>query len=232
MKRRQKVYSVFKRFLDILFSFLAIVILSLPLAIISILVKCTSRGPILFKQERIGKNQQIFKIWKFRSMRISAPKNAATRDLENPEIYITRFGKFIRKTSIDELPQLFNILSGKMSFIGPRPTIPAEKELINERVKYNVYSVRPGLSGLSQVSGRDELTDYSKARLDGVYIKDFSFWLDIKIFFRTILYVLKHDGVVEGKHVSTEEEIKINTEVAQLAINEEVEKEKQEIFNP
>lgn len=226
MKKRQKIYGVFKRCLDIICSFLAIVILSPLLLLLSLLVKCTSKGPILFKQTRVGKKHKNFKIWKFRSMRIEAPKNAATRDLEDPDMYITRFGHFIRKTSLDELPQLFNILSGKMSFIGPRPTIPEEIELMEEREKYNVYAIRPGMTGLAQVHGRDVLTDSTKGRLDGMYVQKFSFILDVKIFFKTILYVLKRDGVVEGKHDATEQEIKVNIEAGELI------EEKEKVHNP
>lgn len=229
MKKRQKIYIIFKRCLDIIFSFLAIVILSPLLLLLSLLVKCTSKGPVLFKQTRVGKRKKNFKIWKFRSMRTEAPQYAATRDLEDPDVYITKFGRFIRKTSLDELPQLFNILSGKMSFIGPRPTIPEEVELIEEREKYNVYAVRPGLTGLAQVHGRDELTDETKGRLDGIYVQKISFFLDIKIFFKTILYVLKRDGVVEGKHMATEEEMKVNAEANELV--EEKAEEKEKVLN-
>ncbi len=223
MKKRQKAYSVFKRSLDIFFSFLAIMVLSPLLLILSLLVKCTSKGPVLFKQQRVGKNKRTFEMWKFRSMRTEAPKDVATRDLENPDVYITKFGSFIRKTSLDELPQLFNILAGKMSFVGPRPTIPNEIEIMQEREKHNVYVVRPGLTGLAQVHGRDELSDETKGKLDGLYVQNLSFKLDVKIFFKTILYVLKRDGVVEGKHAATEEEIIVNAKANEIVEEEEKE---------
>ncbi len=213
MKTRQKIYLFFKRFFDIFCSFLAIVILSPLLLIISLIIKIDSRGPVLFKQDRIGKNKKIFKMWKFRSMRIDAPKNAPTHMLDNPDLYITKIGKFIRKTSIDELPQLFNVLTGKMSIIGPRPALWNQDDLVSERDKYHANDIRPGLSGWAQVNGRDELEIPVKAKLDGYYYQKFSLWLDIKILFMTIFKVFKHDGIVEGKHEETEKEKELNEKV-------------------
>lgn len=213
MKTHQKIYLVFKRLFDILSSLLAIIVLSPLLLIISIIIKLDSKGPILFKQKRIGKNKKIFKIWKFRSMRIDAPKNAPTHMLDNPDLYITKIGKFIRKTSIDELPQLFNVLAGKMSVIGPRPALWNQDNLIEERDRYHANDIKPGLSGWAQVNGRDELEIPVKAKLDGDYYKKFSLLFDIKILFMTILKVFKHTGVVEGKHEETKEEKELNEKV-------------------
>ena len=216
MKRSQKAYLFFKRVLDIIFSFLAIVVLPPFLLLIALIIKLDSKGPVFFKQKRLGQNEKKFRVYKFRSMRTEAPRYAATRDLENPDIYITKFGKFIRKTSIDEIPQIFNIFLGHMSFVGPRPLIPEEAEIIEERRKQNVYAVKPGLTGLAQISGRDILNDEVKAKLDGRYVSKISLWLDIKIFFRTIIYVLTRKGIVEGKHEVTLEEQKINQEAEKV----------------
>ncbi len=222
MKASKKFYLFWKRLLDIIFSFLAIIIWFIPMVIIGLIVAIDSRGPVFFRQERVGKNQKIFKIWKFRSMKINTPKYASTGELENPEQHITRWGKFIRKTSLDEVPQIFNIFVGQMSFIGPRPTIPNEVELRNLRAKYNVYDVRPGISGLSQVSGRDILNSELKAKLDGQYVKKISLWLDIKIFVKTIFYVLGRKGVKEGKHNTSREEIILNKEIENNLDNDKI----------
>ena len=207
MNKRQKFYLFWKRLFDILLSLIAIIVLSFPMLIVAIAIKIDSRGPVLFKQNRVGKNKKIFKIWKFRSMYIDTDPNAPTHQLGNANSHITKVGKFIRKTSIDELPQLFNILSGKMSIIGPRPALWNQYDLIEERDKYNANSIRPGLSGLAQVSGRDELAIAVKAKFDGEYVRTLSLWLDIKLIFMTIFKVFKHDGVVEGKQESNKEEI-------------------------
>lgn len=207
MKKRQKFYMFWKRLFDILSSTIAIIVFSPLLLILAILIKCDSKGPVLFKQVRIGKNKKPFRIWKFRSMRINAPQNSPTHMLEHPELYITRIGRFMRKLSLDELPQLFNILGGKMSVIGPRPTLWNQDDLIVEREKFNVYCVRPGLSGLAQINGRDEVGVSKKAHLDGVYIQRLSLWLDIKILFITIFKVFKHSGIVEGKRIEQQPEM-------------------------
>lgn len=189
----------FKRLFDIVFSFMSIIILAPLLIIIALLIKITSRGPILFKQKRVGKNKKTFNIYKFRSMRTDAPKDAPTHLLENPNMYITKIGGFIRKTSIDELPQLFNILFGKMSVVGPRPALWNQDDLILERDKYEANNVRPGLTGWAQVSGRDELEIPIKAKFDGEYIIKISLVFDIKIIFMTIGKVFKGTDVKEGK---------------------------------
>ncbi|HEY8389926.1 MAG TPA: sugar transferase [Clostridia bacterium] len=175
-----------------------IVILPLFLSLM-LIIKIDSRGPVFFKQNRIGKNKKIFKILKFRTMRIDTPKDVPTHLLENPDQYITRVGRFLRKTSLDELPQILNILGGKMAIIGPRPALWNQDDLIAERDKYNANSIKPGLTGWAQVNGRDELPIPIKAQFDGEYVKKLNFFFDIKIFFMTIFKVLKRDGVKEGK---------------------------------
>lgn len=195
---RIKIYAFFKRLFDIFCSLLAIIVLGIPMLIVAFAIKVDSKGPVLFKQERVGKNKKLFKIWKFRSMYTDTDPNAPTHELGNATSHITKVGKFIRKTSIDELPQLFNILSGKMSIVGPRPALWNQYDLIAERDKYNANSIRPGLTGLAQISGRDELEISEKARLDGVYMKKRGFFYDIGLIFRTVFSVFKHEGVVEG----------------------------------
>lgn len=200
------MYKYFKRLIDIILSFLGIVLLSPLLLVISIIIKLTSKGPVLFKQLRVGKGKKTFKIWKFRSMRTDTPKDMPTNMLENPDSYITPIGRFIRKASIDELPQLFNIFAGQMSVIGPRPALWNQTNLIEERDKYGANDIRPGLTGWAQINGRDELPDDVKARLDGEYVKNMSFGFDVKCFFGTISAVARGDGIVEGAQHSDEEE--------------------------
>lgn len=186
-----------KRGFDILSSLIAIVLFSPILLILAIIVKCTSPGPILFKQRRMGKDNQEFMIYKFRTMRIDTP-NVATHLLKNPEQYITPIGKFMRKTSLDELPQLFNILKGEMSVVGPRPALYNQYDLIEMRTKANVHIVRPGLTGLAQVSGRDELENEQKVYFDQQYVQKQSFFFDLKLIVLTVIKVFKSEGVVEG----------------------------------
>lgn len=199
LTNRQKVYLPFKRFFDIFCSLLAIIVFSPIYIIISILIKCTSKGPILFKQKRVGKNKKYFYIYKFRTMKVDTPKDVATHLLDNPDAYITKIGKILRKTSLDEIPQAFNILFGKMSIIGPRPALWNQYDLIEERDKYNVHVLKPGLSGWAQCNGRDTISIEKKAELDGVYIKKFNFWFDIKILFKTIAQVFVAKDLEEGK---------------------------------
>lgn len=186
-----------KRGFDILSSLVAIVLFSPILLALAIIVKCTSPGPILFKQRRIGKDNQEFMIYKFRTMRIDTP-NVATHLLKNPEQYITPIGKFMRKTSLDELPQLFNILKGEMSVVGPRPALYNQYDLIEMRTNANVHTVRPGLTGLAQVSGRDELENEKKVYFDQQYVQKQSFFFDLKLILLTVVKVFKSEGVVEG----------------------------------
>lgn len=187
-----------KRLLDIVLSLSGIIVLSPLLIVIVLCIKFTSPGPIFFKQKRVGVHKTYFNILKFRSMRIDTPKDVPTHLLSDPDQYITGIGKVLRKTSLDELPQLFNILKGDMSVIGPRPALWNQYDLIAERDKYGANDVVPGLTGWAQVNGRDELEIDVKARLDGEYVKKMSFLFDCKCFFMTITSVLKEDGVVEG----------------------------------
>lgn len=188
----------FKRFLDIVLSGLGIVILALPMLIIAIIIRIDDPGSALFTQKRVGKNKQLFKLYKFRSMKKDTP-DVPTHLLDNPDQYMIGIGKSLRKLSLDELPQLFNIFSGKMSVIGPRPALWNQDDLIAERDRYGANDVRPGLTGWAQVNGRDELTIEKKAELDGEYVKRMGFLFDCKCFFKTIKCVLKHDGVKEGR---------------------------------
>ena len=187
-----------KRLLAIVLSALGIVTLSWLFLLLSIAIKLDSPGPVLFKQKRVGQNKSHFNILKFRTMRIDTPKDMPTHLLTNPEQYITRVGKFLRKTSLDELPQLFNILVGHMAVVGPRPALWNQFDLIAERDKYGANDVRPGLTGWAQINGRDELEIDVKARFDGEYVQKLSFAFDVKCFLATIKAVLNRDGVVEG----------------------------------
>lgn len=187
-----------KRVLDILLSGLGIVVLLPVYALISLAIVIDDPGPLLFRQKRVGLHKTYFMIAKFRSMKVSTPKDVPTHLLQNPEQYITRMGKFLRKTSLDELPQIFQIFTGKMSVIGPRPALWNQYDLISLRDQYGANDVRPGLTGWAQINGRDELEIDVKARLDGEYVHNLSFLFDCKCFFGTILSVLRHDGVVEG----------------------------------
>ena len=190
--------TFFKRLLDIILSGCAIVILSPLLLVIAIAIKIDDPGPVLFRQKRVGIHKTHFSIMKFRTMKMDTPKDTPTHLLENPEQYITKVGKFLRKSSLDELPQIFQIFTGKMSIIGPRPALWNQFDLIAERDKYGANDVHPGLTGWAQINGRDELPIEVKARFDGEYVEKLSFLFDCKCFFGTIVSVLKHDGVVEG----------------------------------
>lgn len=187
-----------KRIIDFILALGGLIILSPVFIILCIWIKLDSKGPILFKQKRVGINKTYFNIYKFRTMYIDTPKDMPTHMLSNPDQYITKSGKFLRKTSLDELPQILNILKGEMAVIGPRPALWNQDDLIAERDKYHANDVRPGLTGWAQINGRDELEIPVKAILDGEYVERISFLFDMKCFFGTILSVLKHDGVVEG----------------------------------
>ncbi len=207
----RKMYKSFlKRFLDFILSFFAIIVLAIPMLLIAVAIKIDDPGPALFKQKRVGKNKKLFLLYKFRSMKIDTP-DIPTHLLENPDKYIIRIGRFLRKTSLDELPQIYNIFLGQMSIIGPRPALWNQDDLIAERDKYDVNDIRPGLTGWAQINGRDELEISVKAQLDGEYVKALSLGsasamkMDIKCFFGTIISVLKSDGVVEGATGNTDE---------------------------
>lgn len=187
-----------KRILDFVISLLGLIVLSPFLVIISLLIKLTSVGPVFFSQKRIGKNKKYFEILKFRTMRTETPKDCPTHLLKNAEDYITPVGKFLRKTSLDELPQLINILRGEMSIVGPRPALWNQEDLLKERDHYDANSILPGLTGWAQINGRDELGISEKARLDGEYVTKLSFNFDCKCFFKTFFTVLKSDGVLDG----------------------------------
>ncbi|WP_373109869.1 sugar transferase [Streptococcus anginosus] len=192
------MYKVLKRVTDIILSLTGMILLS-PLFIILILaIKIDSKGPVLFKQKRIGIHKKPFFILKFRTMRVDTPKDTPTHLLENPDQWITRTGRFLRKTSLDELPQIWNILVGDMSIIGPRPALWNQYDLIEERDRYGANDILPGLTGWAQIHGRDELPIVDKAALDGYYVEHLSLGLDIRCFFGTIKSVAKSEGVVEG----------------------------------
>ena len=190
--------NFFKRLLAIVLSLLGLLCLGWLLILLCIAIKIDSPGPVLFKQKRVGKGKSHFYILKFRTMRIDTPKDMPTHLLANPEQYITRVGKFLRKTSLDELPQLINILKGDMAIIGPRPALWNQFDLIAERDRYGANDIRPGLTGWAQINGRDELEIDVKAKLDGEYVERLSFGFDVKCFLGTIAAVLRSDGVVEG----------------------------------
>ena len=192
------MYKFIKRSLDVFLSLVGMLILSPFILILIIVIKLDSKGPVLFKQKRIGIYKKTFQILKFRTMRIDTPKDTPTHLLENPEQWITRVGKFLRKTSLDELPQIWNIFVGDMSIIGPRPALWNQYDLIEERDRYGANDVLPGLTGWAQIHGRDELPIGKKAELDGYYVQHLSFGLDVRCFFGTIKSVAKSEGVVEG----------------------------------
>ena len=191
-------YRYIKRIIDIVLSGLAIIILSPLLLILCIAIKLDSPGPIFFTQKRVGIHKTYFQIYKFRTMRTDTPKDMPTHMLANPEQYITKTGRFLRKTSLDELPQIFNIFKGDMSIVGPRPALWNQDDLVAERDKYGANDVTPGLTGWAQINGRDELEIPVKAKLDGEYVKKYGFTMDVRCFFGTFLSVLRQDGVVEG----------------------------------
>ena len=200
--------NIIKRFFDIVLSSIAIVLTALPMLIVAIAIKIDNPGPVFFTQKRVGKskNGQItyFNIWKFRSMKTSTPSDTPTHLLSDPEQYITRVGRFIRKTSIDELPQIYQVFTGKLSIVGPRPALWSQYDLIEEREKYGANDITPGITGWAQINGRDELEIDEKARLDGEYTaalnagKFRGFAMDVRCLFGTVASVLKSDGVVEG----------------------------------
>ena len=188
----------FKRLIDLVLSSVGIVVLALPMVVFALIIRIEDPGPAIFRQKRVGIHKTYFSVLKFRSMKMSTPHDMPTHMLENPDQYLLKCGHWMRKMSIDELPQLFNIFTGKMSIIGPRPALWNQDDLIAERDKYGANDVKPGLTGWAQINGRDELEIADKARLDGEYVKKMSFAFDCRCFFGTIRSVLRHDGVVEG----------------------------------
>lgn len=192
------MYLKIKRFIDIILSLLGLIILSPVFLVLVIAIKLDSKGPVLFKQKRVGIDKSYFNILKFRTMRIDTPKDTPTHLLENPDQWITKVGKFLRKTSLDELPQIINILKGEMSIVGPRPALWNQYDLIEERDKYGANDILPGLTGWAQINGRDTVEIEDKARFDGVYVEKIGLKMDLKCFFGTVVSVLKKDGVFEG----------------------------------
>lgn len=204
------MYRMFwKRAMDVFLSFIGILVLALPMGVIALLIFVSNPGPVLFKQKRVGKDKSHFYLYKFRSMKTSTPHDVPTHQLENSEQYLLKIGSVLRKYSLDELPQLFNIFKGEMSVIGPRPALWNQFDLIEERDKYGANDVRPGLTGWAQINGRDELEIPVKAKLDGEYVEKESFLFDCKCFFLTIGKVLKRDGVVEGGTGELKKEVEV-----------------------
>ena len=187
-----------KRMIDFILALIAFIVFSWLFLLIAVAIKVTSRGPVFFRQRRVGSNGSQFYILKFRTMKMDTPKDVPTHLLQDPEQYITRVGKFLRKTSLDELPQLINILYGQMAIVGPRPALWNQKDLLQEREKYGANDIRPGLTGWAQVNGRDELPIVEKARLDGIYVKKMGFFFDLRCILKTVQCVLEHEGVKEG----------------------------------
>ena len=198
MKKRT-LYIKIKRIIDFALSLIGLIVLSPILLIVMVAIKIDSPGPILFKQKRVGIDKTHFDILKFRTMKSDTPKDVPTHMLANPEQYITKVGKLLRKTSLDELPQLINILKGDMSIVGPRPALWNQDDLLAERDKYGANDVIPGLTGWAQINGRDELDIPVKAKLDGDYVQQLGLMMDLKCFFGTIRVLLKSEGVSEGK---------------------------------
>ena len=192
------LYLKIKRFMDIVLSLIGMIVLSPIFLALIIAIKVDSRGPVFFRQKRVGIHKNHFNILKFRTMRMDTPRDTPTHLLEDPDQYITRVGRFLRKTSLDELPQIWNIFTGKMSLIGPRPALWNQDDLIAERDAYGANDIRPGLTGWAQINGRDELPIAVKAKLDGEYVKRMNFIFDIRCVLGTIGSVMKGDGVVEG----------------------------------
>lgn len=204
------MYKYIKRGIDFIMSLVGLIVLSPVFLILIIAIKVDSKGPVLFKQKRVGIHKSHFQILKFRTMRIDTPKDMPTHLLQNPEQYITKVGKFLRKTSLDELPQIINILKGDMAVVGPRPALWNQYDLIEERDKYGANDIRPGLTGWAQINGRDELEIPVKAAFDGEYVKRMGLAMDMRCFFGTFVSVLRGDGVVEGGTGSMEKENKEN----------------------
>lgn len=194
---RQKAYGVFKRGMDILCSILGLIVLAIPFGILALAIRIDDHGPVFFRQERIGRNQTPFIMLKFRTMRIDTPHDVPSHMLDNPMQYMTRVGRFLRRTSLDELPQLVNILRGEMSIVGHRPALPNEHTINRIRDDYGVHQLRPGLTGWAQINGRDELDLYTKAALDRDYLSHFGLKMDIRCFFGTFPVVLCQTGMIE-----------------------------------
>lgn len=206
-----KGYCGVKRMLDFILSFLGLTMLLIPLALVALVVYIDDPGTVFFSQKRVGRNGKLFRLYKFRTMKMDTPKYMATKNVDDPDKYITRVGRVLRKLSLDEIPQLFNVLKGDMSLVGPRPLIPNEEEIHTMRDRFGVYSVRPGVTGLAQINGRDLVTPAQKVHWDVKYVENFGFRMDLKILLLTVPRVFGGSGVVEGaikennKETATEE---------------------------
>ncbi len=214
VKRARLGYRFIKRTFDIVMSVVGIAVALIPMAVIALLIKLDSHGPVMFRQYRVGRDGELFKIYKFRSMKTSAPSEVATKDLVDSSSHITKIGAFLRKSSLDEIPQLFNVLKGEMSFVGPRPLIPGETDIHRLRTQAGVYDVRPGVTGWAQVNGRDDLSDDLKVMYDKEYIERCSVGFDLLVLLKTVGVVTTNEGFREGGHVSEETE---NAELEKIA---------------
>lgn len=195
IKKKAVFLFIGKRTFDIIAAYIMLIIAYIPMAIIAIAIKLTSRGRVIFRQTRVGRDGRLFVCYKFRTMRSDAPSELSTAEFSDSERYITPVGRFLRRSSLDELPQLFNVLCGDMSLVGPRPLIPREKDVHLKRAALGVYSVRPGITGLAQISGRDMLCDDDKIRYDAKYVQELCLWEDTKIIFRTFKKVFTSDDI-------------------------------------
>ena len=200
------MYNHVKRILGLILAVLAIILLSPAMLVIALVIKCSSPGPVLFKQKRVGRDKHNFTIYKFRTMRVDAPKDQPTHLLASPEAFITPVGRFLRKYSLDELPQLFNIVKGEMALVGPRPALWNQDDLVAARDLYGANGVRPGLTGWAQINGRDELPIPEKARLDGEYVRRMSLGFDLRCLLDTVSSVARAEGVVEGRQTPGNDE--------------------------
>lgn len=221
-----RIYPYIKKKIDSIFSLIGLIALSPIFILLAVIIKLDSEGPVFFKQKRVGKDKKHFYILKFRTMRTDTPSDTPTHMLQNPNAFITKSGKFLRKTSLDELPQIINILKGEMSFIGPRPALWNQYDLVDERDQYKANDIYPGLTGWAQINGRDELPIEVKARLDGEYVQRMSFGFDCKCFFGTIISVLKGDGLVEGGTGEIEREKTVVATTATVKSGEGIGKDK------
>lgn len=192
------MYRYVKKIMDIIIATILLLLLIPAFIVIAVIIKLDSPGPVIFSQYRVGKNKELFKLYKFRTMHAEAPESLSTNEFKGVDMYITKRGRILRRTSLDELPQLVNILLGQMSIVGPRPTIPEEKKLMKKREQYKVYDVLPGVTGWAQINGRDLVTEEQKAIMDGKYVKEMSLSVDIKIILQTITAVIKGEGFYEG----------------------------------
>lgn len=204
--RISKTYKIIKRLLDLVLSTISLLVLAVPLLVVAVVIYIDDPGNVIFSQERVGYKGRLFKLYKFRSMKISTPKYLATSEVANPDEYITRMGRIIRKYSIDELPQLFNVLLGDMSIVGPRPLIANEKDIHDMRMKCGVYSVKPGITGLAQINGRDTVAPAEKVAWDKKYLDSLGLITDIKIVLETAFKVVRGRDVVEGYHFDEQEQ--------------------------